>query len=328
MSAAPRPSIFQSLVGREAAGNEFELHEPVEQKDTSPEARAVRRHIMFRAVAGEFIASTVFFFSVCAVAINTSRTEPDSGGKRSSLPGALSSGFAAIAIIYGFAEVSGAHLNPAVSFATWIAGRTSNRKTIFFMLAQILGGISAMLLLMLTYPDPSEAMKLLAIVPNPAVSLWYAFFCEFMLTFILVFVIFTVAFELIPAPAKGLKFKANDKGLTLYSVSPQSKAGFAPLAIGFTISFLALAGGSVSGGAFNPARVFAPALFSGKWDNQWVYWLGDFLGAASAVGVRKIYLFFFKDAEKKLPNKTAFQALEVADTKEEISRATYQAPQA
>jgi glycerol uptake facilitator-like aquaporin len=54
------------------------------------------------------------------------------------------------------------------------------------------------------------------------------------------------------------------------------------VAIGFTLGFLGLLGGSVSGGAYNPARAFGPALITGVWDNHWVYWVGDLVGAALA----------------------------------------------
>lgn len=93
------------------------------------------------------------------------------------------------------------------------------------------------------------------------------------------------------------------KHLTIYTTSGNTKAGFAPFAIGFTLGFLVhrhiylqlplttslmtfsfqgLIGGSVSGGAFNPARAFGPALFSGKWSHHWIYWIGDFIGAGLA----------------------------------------------
>ncbi len=72
------------------------------------------------------------------------------------------------------------------------------------------------------------------------------------------------------------------KYLTIYTTSGNTKAGFAPVAIGFTLGFLCLLGGSVSGGAFNPARAFGPALVTGHFDNHWVYWIGDFMGAALA----------------------------------------------
>ena len=69
----------------------------------------------------------------------------------------------------------------------------------------------------------------------------------------------------------------------LKTTSGNTKAGFAPVAIGFTLGFLCLIGGTVSGGAFNPARAFGPTLVSGSgWGYHWIYWVGDFLGAGLA----------------------------------------------
>jgi hypothetical protein len=74
---------------------------------------------------------------------------------------------------------------------------------------------------------------------------------------------------------------SDSKGLTLYASTPQSKTGFAPFSIGLTIFSLNLIGGS-SGGAFNPGRLLGPAVFSGKWDYIYLYWIGELLGAAVA----------------------------------------------
>jgi glycerol uptake facilitator-like aquaporin len=52
---------------------------------------------------------------------------------------------------------------------------------------------------------------------------------------------------------------------------------------------------SRAGSAFNPARVFGPALLQSEWHAHWVYWLADLAGAALAVGVRKLYMHFFED---------------------------------
>jgi glycerol uptake facilitator-like aquaporin len=126
---------------------------------------------------------------------------------------------------------------------------------------------------------------------------------EFTLTFILVYVIFAVAFDTVDTtntvkvdvPKGGdqeqlideqagaqLVDKTVGRNLTIYTTSGSSKAGFAPLAIGLTLGFLCFIGGSTSGGAFNPARVFGPALLSGTWDYHYIYWLGDLSGAAFA----------------------------------------------
>ena len=145
---------------------------------------------------------------------------------------------------------------------------------------------------------PTNLLSTVVAKPNPDVALSKAFFMEVVLTFILVFTVFTTAFELIPQKAAYSKVQAGDKGLTLYSVSPQSKAGFAPLAIGFTIIALSMLGGNISGGAFNPARVFGCALLTGNPDYQWLYWTADMLGAALAVGVRQAYWYYFTPTKK------------------------------
>lgn len=67
--------------------------------------------------------------------------------------------------------------------------------------------------------------------------------------------------------------------------SLQNKTAYIPVAIGGTLSFLSMISGTTSGGAFNPARAFGPAVISGNCIGQWVYWIGDLLGAFLAVVV-------------------------------------------
>jgi len=78
---------------------------------------------------------------------------------------------------------------------------------------------------------------------------------------------------------------ANSKGLTVYTANSQSKLGFAPLAIGVTIGCLGTVG-PISGGAYNPARYLAPAMWAGVWDYWYLYLIGQVLGAIAAAGVR------------------------------------------
>jgi glycerol uptake facilitator-like aquaporin len=63
------------------------------------------------------------------------------------------------------------------------------------------------------------------------------------------------------------------------------KSAYVPVAIGVTLGFLSMISGTSSGGAFNPARAIGPCLISWTWYAQWVYWVGDLLGAGLAVGV-------------------------------------------
>src|SRR6185312_14904750 len=91
---------------------------------------------------------------------------------------------------------------------------------------QLLGGIFAMIFIMACFPDASDSMNTLTLIPDPSINGGRVFFMEFLLTFILVFVIFTVAFEGLDEKQKSIKrFKGTYgmRGLTLYTSTPQSK---------------------------------------------------------------------------------------------------------
>ena len=62
----------------------------------------------------------------------------------------------------------------------------------------------------------------------------------------------------------------------------RASSGFAGVAIGLVVLFGAMIGGTISGGAMNPARVFGPALASGQFTHHYVWWLGPILGGIAA----------------------------------------------
>ena len=195
-----------------------------------------------------------------------------------------------------------AHFNPAVTFATIVTRKTSLVKGLLYMVAQLSAAIIAMLLLVFAFPqaakdaqgDGPSIPQELVVVPAATASWLQAFIMEILLTFILVYVIFATAFDTVsPQPTvqmvddNGVKTaKKGPKNLTIYTASGSSKAGFAPLSIGLTLGFLCFLGGSVSGGAFNPARVFGAGFCAGNykehWASMWIYFGGDFIGAALA----------------------------------------------
>ena len=270
------------------------LHVEEISKNESEEDYKYRTWVAARAILGEFLATLVFLFVAEMSIINLSQHSKAPG-----LAQALAQGFIGIAVIYSFADVSGAHFNPAVTFACWIAGKTSNRRAILYVLAQLLGSIVASALV--NAVAAPGMLDLLLVHKGPGIAVWQAILMEVLLTFVLVFVIFTTAFDLIPAKSQYSKLTTVDKNLILYNVSPQSKAGFAPLAIGFTIMALACTGGAISGGAFNPARVFGVACISGDFTDNWIYWVGDFTGAFVAVCIRQSYWYLFKHIADSSP---------------------------
>ncbi|KAI8622767.1 aquaporin-like protein [Chytriomyces sp. MP71] len=251
-----------------------------------------RKRVLLRAVFGEGLVTFLFLFIVEATAVNNGRQE----NPENLVLGAISTALCSVALIYSFADVSGAHFNPAVTFATIVTGKVSLKKGLMFIAVQLLAAIVATAFLMVVFPHPMTGndSRLLdipgSVVVNidPSAPLVNAFFMELILTFVLVYVIFATAFDTVDTSNKvkvaGAANKDSEAGknLTIYTTSGNTKAGFAPIAIGFTLGFLCLLGGSVSGGAFNPARVFGPAVLTGNFSNNWVYWVGDFMGAALA----------------------------------------------
>lgn len=265
-------------------------------KDNSPEAKLGRQKMMIRAAYGEFMCTLLFYTPIFGVIMNftLSHWNPNS----LSLAVAFVGGFQAIAISYAFSSVSGAHFNSAISFALWLTGKLSNRKCILYIAVQLLASILAMAInSAIFYGDLRPGFDACAVVPSDDKELGRVFATEFFLTFFLTYVAFTVAFEDAERQKKdSMSFKtiSDSKGLTLYASTPQSKTGFAPFSIGLTIFSLSLIGGS-SGGAFNPGRLFGPAIFSGKWNSLWLYWIGELMGSsAAALLVTNLHRFGLK----------------------------------
>jgi glycerol uptake facilitator-like aquaporin len=136
---------------------------------------------------------------------------------------------------------------------------------------QLIASLIAMLMCVIAF-EPQQGISVaseLVLAPNAKLNLARAFCMEVFLSFILVYVIFAVAFDTVDNSAAQVKIvdekgavqdSKHRKNLTIYTTSGSSKAGFAPLSIGLTLGFLCFVGGSVSGGAFNPARAFGPGI--------------------------------------------------------------------
>eukprot|EP00906_Rhabdomonas_costata_P027639 RCo039212 len=280
-----------------AAMQEVEINEvPPNELDEVPEAltapeaapKREKKMFLFRVFMAELLVTFLFLFSVMAMGVNLSKANKSPTGVES----AIVTGFCAVAMIYSFADVSGAHFNPAVTFATMVTRKTSIKKGLCYIAAQLLASVLATFWIGCLFNfDQIESLN---VMPNDQGTLLFqAFLMETTLTFILCYVIFATAFSTIDTSNVELTKVLSDKkiasvktkDLTVYNVSGNSKAGFAGIAIGFTLGFLTMIGGSVSGGAFNPARVFGPAVCTGyifTKGSLWLYWVGDFCGAAMA----------------------------------------------
>jgi len=182
-----------------------------------------------------------------------------SGGKVGVVGIALAHGLAIATMVAATGHISGGHLNPAVTGGFMITRRLPVGAGLAYILAQLVGASIGGLLLTASFPEgPRRATFLGTPMLDPSVTMGIGIVVEALLTFFLVFVVFGVA------------------------VDSRGPAGIAPLMIGLVLTMDILAGGPLTGAAMNPARAFGPALFSGIWANQLVYWVGPGLGGGLA----------------------------------------------
>ncbi|HTK68225.1 MAG TPA: MIP family channel protein [Candidatus Eisenbacteria bacterium] len=171
---------------------------------------------------------------------------------------AVAHGIAILVMIYAFGHISGGHFNPAVTFAAVVSRRMSPAMGLMYWVAQCLGAALGAWVLLMAWHGPTEA-HLGTPTVAAGVSPTLAMCLEGVMAFMLVIVIAGSAFDL------------------------RASKGFQGLAIGLTLVGNILAGGALTGASFNPARAFGPALVSGYWQDQWLYWVGPLLGGAIAV---------------------------------------------
>ncbi|MBF88262.1 MAG: aquaporin [Candidatus Marinimicrobia bacterium] len=171
---------------------------------------------------------------------------------------ALAHGLTIALVICSLGHISGAHINPAVTIGFLVTGKIEAKDGLIYILSQLIGAMLAAYSLKVFVPGAME-VSLGGQSISPNVSIVAAIFIEFVLTFFLVTAIYGTA--------------VDDRG-TFSAV-----AGFG---IGLVVTVDILAGGPFTGASMNPARSFGPAIMSGAWENQIVYWVGPIIGGATA----------------------------------------------
>jgi aquaporin NIP len=169
---------------------------------------------------------------------------------------ALTFGLIVLAMIYTFGEVSGAHLNPAVTVAFCVARRFPKAQVFPYIISQCAGAFLASGLLRFLF---RESKTLGATLPagSPAQS----FILELVLTFMLMLVILSVSTG------------AKEKGIT------------AGIAVGSVIALEAMFAGPICGASMNPARSLSPAVISANLQHLWIYLIAPTAGAIMATFV-------------------------------------------
>ncbi|XP_017886050.1 aquaporin AQPAn.G-like isoform X2 [Ceratina calcarata] len=175
---------------------------------------------------------------------------------------AFTFGLAVASLAHVLGPVSGCHVNPAVSAGLLVSGNCSFLKALCYIVCQCCGSIAASAVLKVLIPD-GGGLGVTSL--GSSINESQGVFMEAIITFLLVLVVHAVTDP-----------KRTDT------------KGWAPLAIGLTITVSHLAAVPVTGSSMNPARTLGPAVILGSWKNLWIYWVGPLLGGCCAGGLYKI----------------------------------------
>ena len=200
----------------------------------------------------EFLGTfALMFCGTGAVIINQ-----ETGGVITHSGIALTFGLIVMSMIYALGNISGCHINPAVTIAFAIARRFKMKQVLPYIISQFAGAFTASILLKFLFPHNDTLGATL-----PAGSPLQSLIMEFILSFLLMLVIINVATG------------SKEQGI------------FAGLAIGSVVLLEAMFAGPISGASMNPARSIAPAVVSGHLENFWIYIVSPILGTITAIPV-------------------------------------------
>ncbi len=200
-------------------------------------------------------AETIGTFALVFAGTGATTINDVSDGAVTHVGVSLTFGLVVMSMIYAVGDVSGAHLNPAVTLGFWFARRFEGRLVGPYFAGQVAGALAASLCLRLLFAaHPTLGTTL------PAGPWWQSFVLEFLLTSLLMFVILCV------------------------STGGKEKGMMAGAAIGGVIALEALFAGPICGASMNPARSLAPAVVSGRLEHLWIYLAAPVAGAVAGVG--------------------------------------------
>jgi len=203
----------------------------------------------------EFIATFILIFCGTGAAIVNETMH----GVLGHIGIAISWGLVVMVLIYAFGEISGSHINPAVTIAFAINKSFAWKQVLPYTISQSVGAITASFILKFLFPT---SFTLGATLPSGLAI--QSFVLEIFLMFFLMLVVLQVATG------------SKEQGM------------FAGIAIGGVVLLEAMFAGPVCGASMNPIRSLAPALVSGHTEHLWVYLTAPFIGATSAVFVHQL----------------------------------------
>lgn len=212
-------------------------------------------HREWNKCAAEFLGTFVMVFAGTGAMVIDDYT----GGTIGHSGVALTWGMVVLAMIYAFGDISGAHINPAVTLGFVAAGRFPISRAPGYIAAQLAGAFAASACMRLLFPNSITLGETL-----PASSVAQSFGLEVILTAILMLTILMVSIG------------SKEKGIT------------AGIAIGAVVGLEAMFAGPICGASMNPARSLAPAIVGGHFQHLWLYPAATITGAMIAVPLARL----------------------------------------
>jgi aquaporin Z len=216
---------------------------------------------LVRPVVAEFVGTTLFVLAGAGSAVATA-TNPASAA----LLVPLAHGIAMGVLVTATMNISGGHLNPAVTLAGLATGRVAWRKAAAYLGAQLAGAVLAAALIKWSFPSGATRV---AIFGTPALAANVTFMQGTLLEALFTFFLMSAVIG------------------TAVSRDAPKVGGFG---IGLAVLASALAIGPLTGGVLNPARAFGPAVIAWEFHAQFVYWIGPIVGAVLAAFLWKLVL--------------------------------------
>ncbi|HEY6582819.1 MAG TPA: MIP family channel protein [Rubrobacter sp.] len=211
------------------------------------------------AALAELVGTFILVFGGTAVAVAAILSRPTAGAAYDSLAVALAFGLALAAVVAAVGHVSGAHVNPAVTLGMASTGKFPWKSVPYYLGAQLVGAMLGAVGTWIAFGGPGRTeANLAATYPAQGVGDLQAFLLEILITFILVFVVVSVATD------------------------DRAPAAIAPIAVGFALAVGVFIAGPVTGGAVNPVRALGPMLVAGDLTSAWLYILGPIIGGVLA----------------------------------------------
>ena len=212
------------------------------------------------AAVAELIGTFILVYTGTAVVVAAVLERPITGLPYDSLAIPLAFGLVLVALVAALGHVSGAHLNPAITLGLAVTRKFPWNFVPAYIGAQLLGAILAAFATWITFgAEARNQVGLASPAPGPGVGFLQAVLVEIFITFILVFVVISVATD------------------------DRAPAGVAPIAVGSALAAAIFIGGPTTGAAVNPARALGPIIVAwNNWDVALIYIIGPIIGGILA----------------------------------------------